>query len=243
MYLAVMKRIAPLILFLSCFQPASAQSDSEQTKKNIVKVNLSSVVFQAASLQYERVIGARSSLCLNVIYRPEAIFNPRILKTNASFKNASLQSYSITPSIRYYAGLRSPLNFYGEFYLRYRSDKINGMHTPSSSLQFITSGQEKIYSVGTMVGYQVLKGKNFYIDFWVFGLGLGQTNIALNAIHQPKNGIATLDDSDKTTYDYYLRNTFGDAGIIEWEGNKARYKQIRTLTAFRGLGLNIGIGF
>lgn len=232
-----------LIVSLNCI----GQGTDTIAKKNILKLNLSSLLFKAASIQYERVIHKKFSLTTNIIYRPKSSFSPIFIEDNWHFIQEQYRNFSITPAIRYYYGKKQASGLYSELYMRYRNDKISFLHTPGSSTDgFSTVGNENMVMAGINSGVQVFKKDNLVIDFWILGVGYGYTSFQAISEYdgQSFGGVPNpLDQIDKDNYESIMKNAYGDEATISWNNNTATIKRSSALIPIRALGFNVGIRF
>ncbi len=239
-----MKRFIPLLFFVSYSYFSNAQIiDSSIENKNIVKLNLSSLLLKAVSLQYERVLSPRTSVALNLAYRPSDAFNPIFVRLNGNFTKYRLGSMVTTPSFRYYFKRKAPLGFYGELYIRHRRDKLINETNPASNTPFISTGIENILSAGTLFAVQVVKRRDLYIDFWIFGIGAGQTNFTSTSTFSPIYQFQKFEQETKNSYDALLMSTYGNDGQTKWNNDQVTYSVSRPLVTFRAIGFNLGLRF
>ena len=130
--------LAPLVYAqqLDTLEPAQEQKTDSlsleyQTKKNIVKLSLTSLAFRNIHLQYERVLNKRISVSLSfsTIFEGEIPLLGSVentiddAKSFDKIKDLSLSYYSVTPEVRFYLGKKG---FGKGFYLApfYRNSKL-----------------------------------------------------------------------------------------------------------------------
>ena len=130
--------LAPLVHAqqLDTLEPAQEQKTDSlsleyQTKKNIVKLSLTSLAFRNIHLQYERVLNKRISVSLSfsTIFEGEIPLLGSVentiddAKSFDKIKDLSLSYYSVTPKVRFYLGKKG---FGKGFYLApfYRNSKL-----------------------------------------------------------------------------------------------------------------------
>ncbi|MGG9971989.1 DUF3575 domain-containing protein [Ferruginibacter sp. SUN002] len=200
-------------VFLLLLSVATLQANSQNTKdttgvtKNLVKLNLSSLVVGNYMAQYERVIGKRSSLALAIGYAPNA---------SLPFKNALLDQFgdnqdakeaiestvytkwTYTLEYRYYLGKKgAPKGFYVAPFARYMSMELDHefRFTPSDNIRHTAAIHSKFnaFGGGVMFGTQWLIKKNWGIDFWIVGGFYGSD---INAKFHGTDPIGGLDAQD-----------------------------------------------
>lgn len=183
-----MRKLLLFAVFLFGMFGASAQIDSTQVKRyNILKVNLSSIVFNNYSFQYERVLGKRWSVALGYSFRPkgalpfksalEGMAEEEDEATNYLIDNAKIGATAITPEIRWYLGQGYGKGFYIAPYYRYSKFETQDVlveYEDGTGTQFLKMGGDITgSSFGLMFGAQWTIGKHFVIDWWIIGAHIG----------------------------------------------------------------------
>ena len=212
------KRIFPLLLccLLLGSQYVLAQNVA---KKNIVKINLTSLVFKNVSLQYERVLGKRSSIALGVSFAPKSDLPfAGTLKdqfgNNADAKRAiettELGNFSITPEYRIYLSKKgAPNGFYFAPFVRYNRMTLEQLYSFTASdgrvyNPFITGTINNIGG-GFLLGAQWSLGKSVTLDWWIAGPIYGSSNGDFTG----KENMSTMSAADKQD----LENDIEDVDI------------------------------
>jgi hypothetical protein len=181
---------------MCCLLFAGQFATSQQTevfeipkiKKNIIKINLSSLIFLNASLQYERVIKHNMSVALGVSLMPKTQlpFAGTLQDqygenedAKRAIENTKLGNFSITPEFRWYVGKKgAPNGFYLAPFVRYNRftfDQLyefntnNGLHRPN------ITGIINNIGGGLMIGAQWTLSKNISLDWWILGGIYGST--------------------------------------------------------------------
>jgi hypothetical protein len=198
--------IKPSTFYKRSYTKSPPQSSFDDEVKNVIKLNLSHLIFPSVHLQYERVFHKNMSGALGFSYMPNRAFPNLILEGNAVedpyYNGTTFGHWSITPEFRYYFGKKeehnTPHGFYAAAYLRY--EKYN----MSSEYEYIFASKSKATlnittsyggpSFGFMIGSQFRITRNFYFDWWIIGAsvwGAGTlemegkaTGIALNPAEQ-----------------------------------------------------------
>lgn len=240
-------------LFL-CFvlsMPLFAQQQEtppERQKDNIVKINLSALVFKNISVQYERKIAKKISVAANVHFIPfgklpflssieNAIDDPSV-----PADKIKLGGVGFIPEIRFYVGKKGALHgFYlAPFanYTRYKTDLPIDYETKTG----IFNGNISTITGGLLFGAQWKLGKSVYLDWWIFGPNYGGSKGDLNLN-------TTLSASEQTDLKNEIEELKADGPfdkIIESytvSGNGAFIKVKGPWAGLRGMGFNLGFRF
>ncbi|HMO60927.1 MAG TPA: DUF3575 domain-containing protein [Ferruginibacter sp.] len=167
--------------------PVAAQDEQDELADtdgpaNIIKLNLSALVFKNISVQYERKITNHFSAAINLRYMPyskNAVLG-KIVEQFAGQESVDRRSFSlgasgITPELRWYPGSRGVFNgFYlGAFYshtnyktglpVKYANETKTGFFSGN-----ITAG-----TFGLQLGGQWKMGSWGYLDWWAIGPNYG----------------------------------------------------------------------
>jgi hypothetical protein len=164
------------ILFILCVYAAGAQ---EYQQKNLIKFNSLALIFNNATLLYERPIMPRLTGTLGFGYKynskpPGFYFSGE--DASMTLEMGQINGYSITPEIRYY--LKScetayPSGFYAGLYYRftrYKSDiDIRYREDSGTEYYYNVNGGMNEHGVGFQLGYQLHITSWFFIDFLIMG--------------------------------------------------------------------------
>lgn len=246
--------VAIFILTLTCCsQQLSAQKDIDDaltdSRNNIVKINLSALVFKNISVQYERGLADKVSFALNVRYIP---FGKNPIgkgveqfagKESVEAGEFRLGGTGITPELRFYTGKAGTFNgFYlGAFfsYSNYKADLPIKYNSPVKTGIF--SGRLKTYTVGLQLGAQWKMGKNGYLDWWALGPNYGTETgdfIFTAALSQSEQTAlnTSLDD---------LKNNLAVKVVDEYNinSNGATMKTKGPWGGIRAMGFTVGVTF
>jgi hypothetical protein len=160
----------------------------DENKNNIVKLNLSSLVFKNFSLQYERVIDKNFSAALSFGYMPETSipFKKMILNKVGNdtvfekvIENFKLSNFQITPEFRIYLSKKGyGQGFYIAPYYRYArtttKDIIFDYQEDDGTTNSVNlSGKLNSNTFGIMFGAQWLFKYNITLDWWILGFSYG----------------------------------------------------------------------
>ena len=246
------KKLLPaFILFLIFSSSAGAQSDQNDfpnDNKNIVKLNLSALVVKNISFQYERSIGSRTSVVVNIHTIPfgklpfaEKIAN-QIGQSAINYNKFNIGSFGVTPEFRYYIGKKGALHgFYFGPMLNITNYKMD-VPINYADVTGIFSGKVNTISGGIQFGAQWQLSKKLYLDWWIlgpsYGSQKGDLNLASNltpiqqrALRSQLNDLKN-DKFFKNVIDSYSVNA--DGAIIKSKGPWA---------AVRAFGINLGFAF
>lgn len=157
-------------------------------KMNIIKTNLTGIIFKNYSLQYERILNRKFSVAVQLRIMPPATmpFQKLILKqvgddpdTKKIIEDFRLSNYAITPEARFYVGKKGyGHGFYIAPFYRYASftsNNLNIFYTDQngneSSIQL--SGKLSSNTGGLLFGVQSFPAKRIVMDIWLLGPHFG----------------------------------------------------------------------
>lgn len=234
-----MKKILTL-LFLSAILQVSAQA-------NIVKLNVLGLAYGNFGVQYERTLGAHSSVAMSVAFLPSRHLPGFVVDDNSTseLKSLTFSGWSFTPEYRYYFSGNAPKGFYAAPYFRYSNFPINQYvlsftsSTTGLTREVITSGSYKATSIGLMLGSQWLLGENLTLDWWIIGAGIGSQkadaaglgSFSATDIQDIKNELADLAEDAPGDFTYTVSS------------NSVYIKYEPSFPAIRGFGLCLGYKF
>lgn len=241
--------ITVLFITLNVFAQKQA-NDSSLSKGNIIKLNLSALVFKNISVQYERKVGPKTTVALNVHTIPfgtiafkkgleDAIDDPSV-----DLDKLKIGNFGFTPEFRYYVGKKGAFHgFYlGPFvnYNQYKADLPINYDNDTKTGVF--SGKLNAFTFGLQLGAQWKLGKNVYLDWWIIGPNYGSAkgDLIFNGdLSDPQERQALEDELAELKEDvpldviksYQVTST---GATINAKGPWA---------GLRGLGINIGFVF
>ncbi|MBS1626459.1 MAG: DUF3575 domain-containing protein [Bacteroidetes bacterium] len=231
--------------------------------RNIIKMNLSSLLLNNYSFTYERGIGKKTSLSVNYRFMPNGELPYQseiqsIIKDNSiDFSTYKLGGYAITPEFRLYSH-KNMRGFYLALYGRYSNFDMTvpikytyTTPTGSSSKSAVFTGSVSAMSGGIMIGTQHNIFKNCVIDIWIIGAHFGNCQSKnLKATFTPAlSGTAPAPgyDSEQTALQKKLNSIdaspFKVTGTVDNSGNFATLDASGPWLGVRGLGINFGIRF
>ena len=194
-----------LLPFLHAQDESKANKNIERTGngKNLVKLNFFALVFKNVTVQYEREIGKKSTIALNLRLMPkgglpfkssfrDAINDPNTKNQVDNFKTGN---FAFTPEIRFYLGRKGAYHgFYiAPFvsYARYTAELPYIYDDNGTDKTIPLSGSLNTYTGGLLFGSQWKIGKSVYLDWWIFGPHYGSSKGSLE-------GNQSLSQSEQT---------------------------------------------
>jgi hypothetical protein len=158
-------------------------------KGNIIKINLSSLLFKNGSFQYERVVKRNLSYGIGFSILPKtglpfaSTLNDQF-GSNPDAKRAiettQLSNYSITPEIRFYMGKKgAPAGFYLAPFVRYQHMSFNQVYQYTASNNKVHNpligGTINNIGAGLLIGTQWNLSKSLTLDWWIAGPIIGSS--------------------------------------------------------------------
>lgn len=236
---------------LSLFAQKVKEKVSSLEKNNAFKINLSALAFKNISVQYERAVGKRSSVALNLHTIPfgklpfQNTFKDITNNTDVRYDQFKLGSFGVVPEFRFYVGKRGALHgFYIGPFVSYTTYKMNlpiSYTSGTATKTGIFNGNMNAITGGIQFGTQFSLGKNVVLDWWILGPNYGSANGTLTFS-------AALSNSERDDLQTRLNQLKSDAPL----------NVIKTATAsntgavitakgpwagLRGLGFNLGFRF
>lgn len=187
MYMRNSLRIAALCglfgLSTSVFGQDNSVSQVLPLKKNIVKINLSSLAFKNGSFQWEHVTGPKTSFALGVSFLPKAglPFASTLSEKyddNADAQRAiettRLSNMAITPEFRFYLSKKGALNgFYIAPFARYQHMNFEQVYTYTANNGKVHTpligGNINNIGGGLLFGAQWNLSQSLTLDWWIAG--------------------------------------------------------------------------
>lgn len=221
--------------------------------KNIVKLNLSSLVAKNFHLTYERKLTGRISASLG--FRTMAkgslpfksTFENLVDGTDFNFNNFKIGNTAFTPEIRFYLGKGNLRGFYVAPYMRFASFDITApiKYTYNAGSGNVTdeapvSGKITSTSGGLMFGTQHRIFKVLTLDIWIIGGHYGSSKGDLRVTkafntQQERDAVkAELDGIDAKPFKFKNAVVTSTGASIQADGPWA---------GIRGAGINIGFRF
>lgn len=241
------------LVLLLCIPFVSEAQVPVLSGKNIVKLNLSSLVAKNFHLTYERKLTGRISASLG--FRTMAkgslpfksTFESLVDGTDFNFNKFEMGNTAFTPEIRFYLGKGNLRGFYVAPYLRFASFDITApiKYTYNSGSGNVTdeapvAGKIKSTSGGIMFGTQHRIFKVLTLDIWIIGGHYGSSNGDLRVTkafntQQERDAVkAELDGIDAKPFKFKNAVVTSTGASIQADGPWA---------GIRGAGINIGFRF
>ena len=246
-----MKKISILILIISLLAWDNlllAQKPDSSTGNNILRVNLSALIFRNISVEYERKINDRHSLTLNIHAIPfgklpfQSEAQKLIDKTYVDMNLAEIGVLGATASYRFYGRKKGVFHgFYFAPMINYNNYKSTLPIQYNNGKTGLFMGNISAITGGIQAGIQCMLFKRVYLDVWIIGPSYGFSSGNLNfngplTINEQAILSAEIEDLKGSLPIYvigsYTVNSTG-ASIAEqgpWAG-------------LRALGINLGFRF
>jgi hypothetical protein len=166
-------------------KPAESKSSDG---KNMIKINLPALAVSNFSFQYERAIGAKTSVGLGLRIRPEGDlpFKSFLEKsiddqeTWDSFKETQLSSFAISPEIKFYFGKSVFHGFYVAPFVTYATygGNVTALYGTNNESKLPLKGDITAITGGVKLGGQWALTKSIYLDLF-FGPNYGVSSGSL----------------------------------------------------------------
>jgi hypothetical protein len=228
------------------------------SKKNVFKVNLTSLLFKNFSFQYERVIARKTSVALGVSVMPKTgLPFASTLKDQfgdnsdaaRAIDETQLSNFSITPEVRFYLGRKpAPAGFYIAPFVRYNQLKFDQFYrfdvnkVGGGTEEHVANIKGTINNVGggLLLGAQWNLGKSLSLDWWIAGPIIGSSNGDL-AGNDPK-GIPVT-DRQQIKEDIESTDIPGWTVKADVQQNDIKVNMKGTYYGLRAFGIALGYRF
>lgn len=186
-----------IILLLSTSLPSFAKPLSGDSsivqRKSVIKLNLFSLPFKVASLQYEYRIRPKMTLALTAGYGVKRNFLKSLEENTGGIISApTATSLYISPEWRNYFGkkTKAPRGFYLSLFARYRYAQIGTtvavLDSAGRKYELPLKLTSNAIGLGIMPGYQWIINDRISIDYWIigpfFGYQWNKLNIDLSGV-------------------------------------------------------------
>ena len=231
-----MKKFSTLLLSLALGSTLAAQTPKFTPDrgalldgKTIVKANITSPIFKNYSFAAERILTKGLSLQLGIATMPKGA-----LPFSSSFENhighdvsmssVKLQSFYVTPELRWYTGGGYGHGFYLMAYYRYQNYKLSGYtlnmdvreggSSAEKPVALDLTGDFKTNSFGFGLGAQWLFGrnKNIVLDWNILGLHAGRGKMTLSGDY---SSATALTDKELEDLRYELSDNISDLPSVK----------------------------
>jgi len=230
-----------------------SSSNGAAVKRNIIKWNLSSLVFKNYHFTYERGLTKHISASISYRYMPkgtvpfESQLTNVINSNDINFSKFQMGNNAITPQVNFYLGKGNLKGFYIAPFGRFATFDVSApiTYTTVVSGQNIKTtadftGSIKSSSGGLMMGIQANLSKSIVLDFWLVGAHYGTSKGDLIFVApQP------LSAQEQAALQQSLNNISADPFkfTTSVNANGAVIKTDGPWAGVRGLGLGIGFRF
>ena len=268
-----MKKFSTLLLSLALGSTLAAQTPKFTPDrgalldgKTIVKANITSPIFKNYSFAAERILTKGLSLQLGIATMPKGA-----LPFSSSFENhighdvsmssVKLQSFYVTPELRWYTGGGYGHGFYLMAYYRYQNYKLSGYtlnmnvregaSSTDKPVALDLTGDFKTNSFGFGLGAQWLFGrnKNIVLDWNILGLHAGRGKLTLSGDY---SSATALTDKELEDLRHELSDNISDIPAVKLgaedinldkAGKKVSLNSVSTPWAWIRASVSLGFRF
>jgi hypothetical protein len=216
--------------------------------RNVIKWNLSPLVFSTLSFGAERAIHRKVSLGIQFSKMQPHNFIIRFHDANRS--DPVFDGYSIEPQIRIFPGKKkyrpAPHGFYLGGYFRHSKHSISWTrYYPDFTINNKLSYSANTF--GFFIGYQWLIGKHFSIDWQMVGIGYGLARIT-GGFSSPDANLSTLEQEVLQTeysksFSSFLGRSFGFKGIGIQTTSNSLSVSVGNISIYSFKFMQLGLGF
>ena len=166
-----------------------------QSKKNMVKLSLTSLAFRNFQFQYERALNKTFSLALSYSFIPNGDLPMKGLvekyaddpELNNPLDGVAVAYSSFTPEVRIYLGEGYGKGFYLAPFFRTSKYTIENLDIDyeldsGNTTSLATGGSIKTNTFGLLLGAQFNIGKSIVLDWWIMGPHYGSSNGSIEGI-------------------------------------------------------------
>lgn len=223
-------------------------------KKNIVKINLTSLAFKNGSFQFEHVTGPKTSVALGTSFQPKTGLpfastlsdrfgsNP---DAQRAIETTKLSNFTITPEFRFYLGKTATQGFYIAPFTRYQHlnfEQVYSFTASNGKMHYpLIGGAINNIGGGVLFGAQWSLGGNLTFDWWIAGPVYGSTSGLLSGT----DDMSDLSSADRAKLKTDIESvniplTKLDATVGD---NKVDVKLSGPYVGVRAFGFNLGLRF
>lgn len=161
---------------------------------NVIKLNLSSLSFLNASLQYERLFDNNQSMAIGLRFMPpmkmplaqtvQSMIGEDDENVSDFFTSIKMYGFALTPEYRFYFGQEAGRGFYIAPFARYENFGIKssvGIVTTNETYQANFKGTFSNVGVGLLIGSQFVLSDHFTLDWFIAGPYVGKMTMKLSA--------------------------------------------------------------
>ena len=216
---------------------------------NIIKINLPALAFKNISIEYERKIGKKTSLAVNVHTIPfsqlpfQSLFKNIGGNSDVQYDQFKLGTFGIAPEIRFYLGKKGALRgFYIAPFFSYNDYKVSlPVKYSNNTKTGIFDGKLDATTGGLQFGTQFRLSKHLTLDWWIFGPNYGSAS----GLFTFTGALSSSDQSDLSTQLEQIKNDAPLNSIKSYtvSSTGASITAKGPWGGVRGLGFNLGFRF
>ena len=235
-----------LILAILSATISRSQEIADTSDKNVLKINVGSLMVKNVALQYERSIGAKTSLALGIRFQPygkvpfQSWLKDQVGDPDIQVGQMKIGNFALTPEFRYYFK-ESLRGLYIAPYVRYANYKMEAPVTYTGTTDTRTAffnGNISSFSGGLLFGSQFRLSKCMTLDWWILGAHWGGSSGQLDfasplTASEQQDLRESLDEVDIPFFDIE-HDINANGGTIRTRGAWA---------GFRGFAVNLGWRF
>jgi len=229
----------------------NVQKEKVTEKKNIVKINLPALAFKNISVEYERQVGKKSSVSINVHTIPfgqlpfQSAFKNLASNSGVQYDQFKLGSFGVVPEFRFYLSKKGNMRgFYIGPFLSISNYKVSlpiSYTSGTATKTGIFDGTLNTFTGGLQFGTQFSLGKNVVLDWWLFGPNYGSANGTLTLT-------TALNNQEKADLQTKLDQLKADAPLNTIKSATASNTGATIVAkgpwgGLRGLGFSLGFRF
>jgi hypothetical protein len=239
-------------------QFSSNSGENDISSRNIIKLNFTPLMYRTISVQYERLVGAKTSFTLGINYMPKGpipfskFFEDKTTSSSSSTTTTELQdlritNFTITPEFRYYIN-QAGKGFYFSLYGRYRNLTATlpyvYLDNNNQKQSINLNGNLKSPMLGIMIGSQFRLSNKVTLDWYILGAHIKSDKFNISATSSVAMTSAQQEDARKFFAD---KNNINDTPLANFEAvvtaNSIAVKSQKTGAGLSGFGLALGFRF
>lgn len=246
-----MKRFLFSALLLPVISMAQEKASAPAMPKNIIRVNLSSLILKNYHATYERGLTRKLSFSVSYRWMPKGTlplknyFDDNVSSNALQLNSFQVGNNAITGEMRFYLGKKNLKGFYLAPYVRFATFDATAPITYNSTTGGPTvtktgdfTGKVTSTSGGLMLGWQFNLSKRLLIDLQIIGGHFGSCSGDLNLVP-----VVPLTPQEQSSLQSSLNDISIDPFDIKTTVN-ANGANIQISGPWAGIrGANIGIGF
>ncbi len=239
----------------------NSKGKEEVFRKNIVKINLSSLVLNSYNLSYERSLTRKITFVGGYSFIPKTNISSIFLVEKALdefidedddirdyLTNSTVADKTYTGEIRFYSGKKPGarglyLSLYGR-YMNLDATYTHEYEANSNTYIIPIDGNVQGFGGGLMVGSQWLIAKRIAFDWYIVGGHFGKMKMNLtgtaNLSAMTPEEQRDLEEEIESINDYMIGSSKVEATVTD---NGVTVKGNTPFAGIRGLGFSLGIAF